>query len=309
MHVFDDVTTCTCSLPGLVLTIGSFDGMHRGHQYILKTVIETARKAGGSAGLMSLWPHPRTLLHPEVAPELLTTPGEKRRLLEAIGLDAYFILPFNKSIAEMDRETFLRDIVIGKCGAQTLIVGHDFSFGAGARGDFAYLESVAAPLGLEVRQLPPLAEGSDRISSTLIRAEVNAGALERVHQLLGRPYTLTGPVVQGRGLGSGLGFPTANVAPPENMLPAFGIYAARVYWDDEEALGAVNIGLAPTLSHESPMVEVHLLDREVSLVGKTLRVALYHRLRGEKKFPDIDALKEAIKKDIVEIRRYFNATS
>ena len=133
--------------------------------------------------------------------------------------------------------------------------------------------------------------------------------MERVHQLLGRPYSLTGPVIQGRGLGKGLGFPTANVAPPENMLPAFGIYAAKVYWDDSEALGAVNIGLAPTLSHASPMVEVHLLDRELSLVDKTLRVELYHRLRGETKFPDIAALKEAIEKDIVEIRRYFSTAS
>ena len=144
MHVFDDVTTCTCSLPKLVLTIGSFDGMHRGHQYILKTVIQTAEAQGGSAGLMSLWPHPRTLLNPESAPPLLSTPSEKRRLLEEIGLDAYFVLPFNKTIAEMDREAFIRDIVIGKCGAQTLIVGHDFSFGAGARGDFSYLQSAGA---------------------------------------------------------------------------------------------------------------------------------------------------------------------
>ncbi len=307
MHVFDDVTTCTCSLPKLVLTIGSFDGMHRGHQYILKTVIEAARAQGGSAGLMSLWPHPRTYLQPDAAPELLTTPEEKRQLLEEIGLDAYFVLPFNKTIAEMDREAFLREIVIGKCRARTLVVGHDFSFGAGARGDFAYLQGAAAPLGLEVTQLPPLEEGKERISSTLIRAEVNAGRMERVHQLLGRPYCLTGPVIQGRGLGKGLGFPTANVAPPENMLPAFGIYAARVYWDDSEALGAVNIGLAPTLTHASPMIEVHLLDHDVSLVDKTLRVALYHRLRGEKKFPDIPSLKEAIKKDIVEIRRYFDS--
>ncbi len=309
MHVFDDVTTCTCSLPKLVLTIGSFDGMHRGHQYILKTVIETAASVGGSAGLMSLWPHPRTFLHPESAPPMLTTPDEKQRLLEEVGLDAYFVLPFNRSIAEMDREAFLRDIVIGKCGAQTLIVGHDFSFGAGARGDFSYLQRAAAPLGLAVRQLPPLEEGTERISSTLIRSEVNGGNMDRVRQLLGRPYRLSGPVIQGRGLGRGLGFPTANVSPPENMLPAFGIYAARVYWDDTEALGAVNIGLAPTLSHASPMVEVHLLDQDVSLVNKTLRVDLYHRLRGEKKFADIPSLKEAIGKDIVDIRRYFETAT
>ncbi|MCF6286837.1 MAG: adenylyltransferase/cytidyltransferase family protein, partial [Candidatus Hydrogenedentes bacterium] len=142
MHVFNDVTTCTCSFLNLVLTIGSFDGFHRGHQYILEEVTRIAKERGGTSGLMTLCPNPKAFFNPESRLELLTVAAEKEALLEAAGLDAYFVLPFDEHVAQIDRASFLRDIVLGRCGARCLVVGHDFSFGAGARGDFAYLSDV-----------------------------------------------------------------------------------------------------------------------------------------------------------------------
>jgi len=305
MHVIDDVTTCACDFPELVLTIGNFDGFHRGHRFVVEEVNRIARARGGTSALMSLWPHPRVFFDPETTVESLFSRAEKRDLLGAAGLDVYFILPFSDEIARMDRETFLREIVLAKCGARCLVVGHDFSFGAGARGDFAYLQQVSGEIGIDVVQLPAQRWGAERISSTLIRERLKAGDMARVNELLGRPYTLRGKVVKGRGLGRELGYPTANIAPPENMLPAYGVYAARVSWDSREALGAVNIGVAPTVEHHGPMIEVHLLDTDVDLVGTELTVALYHRLRGEVRFPDLASLKAAIKKDIVVIREFF----
>ncbi len=308
MQVFEDITTCACSIPDLVLTIGSFDGVHRGHQYVLDEVNRIARERGGSSGLMSLWPHPRAFFNPEDAPAQLTSPTEKEQLLSTAGLDAYFVLPFDARIARMDREEFLRHIVLKHCGAQCLVVGHDFTFGAGARGDFSYLSEVSIELGLDVVQLPPCSDsGGMRISSTEIRNGVRQGDMERVHALLGRPYRLTGTVVRGRGLGRGLGFPTANIMPPEKLLPNFGIYGARVYWGDNQALGAVNIGVAPTLEHTSPMIEVHVLDVDTDLVGQELSIDLFHRLRGEAKFPDLSTLIAAIGADIVAVRDFFSA--
>jgi riboflavin kinase / FMN adenylyltransferase len=307
MNVYDDVTICEPSLSNLVLTIGSFDGFHRGHQYVVDEVIRIAREQGGTAGLMSLWPHPKTYFNPGPEPDLLSTPSEKKRLLESAGLDSYFVLPFNDKVASMDREDFLQEIVLKRCGATCLVIGHDFSFGKGARGDITYLKDRAGTLGFEVVELSALEWGSERVSSTQIRNLVKSGAMEDTHALLGRPYVLSGPVIRGRGLGRGLGFPTANIAPPEKLLPAFGIYAARVSWPGYSALGAVNIGLAPTVEHAGPMIEVHLLDTEMDLVGIELEVSLYHRLRGEEKFPDLATLKEAIARDILSIREYFKA--
>ena len=291
------------------MTIGNFDGFHRGHQYIVSEVNRIARERNGASAVMSLWPHPRAFFHPEETVELLTAPDYKKTLLEEAGLNAYFVLPFTQGIADMDRDQFLREIVLDHCNARCLVVGHDFSFGAGARGDFDYLASVSPQLGLDVVQLPALEEGDHgRISSTMVREHVRAGEMEKVRELLGRPYLLQGEVRKGRGLGRKLGYPTANIAPPANMLPAFGIYAARVAWRGQNAIGAVNIGMAPTVAHSGPMIEVHLLDVDQDLVGEALQVYLYHRLRGEKKFPDLESLKAAIEKDIVDIRAYFAAT-
>jgi riboflavin kinase/FMN adenylyltransferase len=308
MNVVRDVTTCQCAYPDLVLTIGSFDGVHLGHQKILATVKERARARGGTAGLMSLWPHPRAYFHPEEPVALLTDPAQKESLLEQLGLDVYFVLPFSRTVASLEPLQFLREIVVGKCGATHLVVGHDFSFGAGARGNFALLKEAGPDLGLSAEMVDAVELDGERVSSTRIRAMVCAGDMAGAQRLLGRPYSLAGMVERGRGLGHQLGFPTANIVPAQGLLPALGIYAARVNVDGRAYLAAVNVGIAPTVPHDRPVVEAHLLDFDGPLDGQRLEVELHWRLRPEKRFESMDALKDGIQKDIVTIRQFFQRT-
>ena len=305
MDVILDATTCKCRYPNLVLTVGSFDGVHLGHQSILKTVIERARERRGTAALMSLQPHPRAFFQGTDDFALLTDALQKEELLRAAGLDVYFILPFNDTVARMEPGEFLTRILVEQCKARHMIVGDNFFFGAGARGNVVFLNEEGSRHGLAAEVVPPVIVGGERVSSTRIRTLVASGKLEEAGVLLGRPYAIAGTVARGRGMGKELGYPTANLLSDRSLLPAHGIYAARVMVDGADLLGAVNIGYAPTLPHERPVVEAHLLDYSGELAGRRIEIRLYHRLRGEEKFGGITELKAAIERDIVSIRQYF----
>lgn len=305
MDVILDATTCDCHYPNLVLTVGSFDGVHLGHQSILKTVIERARARGGTSALMSLQPHPRAFFQGGDDFALLSDSLQKEELLRSAGLDVYFVLPFNEAVARMEPGEFLSRILIAQCKARHMIVGDDFYFGAGARGNVAFLNEEGQRHGLSAEVVPPVIVDGERVSSTRIRALVAGGRLEEAQVLLGRPYAIAGTVARGRGMGKELGYPTANLKSDRALLPAHGIYAARVALDGADRLAAVNIGYAPTLPHERPVVEAHLLDYSGELAGRRIEIRLFHRLRGEEKFDGITELKAAIERDIVSIRRYF----
>lgn len=304
MDVIHDATACDRHYPELVLTIGSFDGVHLGHRAILDTVIARARERGGKAGVMSLQPHPRVFFGGEDFP-LLSDGQQKIDLLEAAGVDVYFILPFNEQVARMEAGVFLERVILERCGARHLVVGDDFAFGAGARGNYDFLALEGRALGLTAEMLSPVLSGEARVSSTRIRNLVAAGEMEEAAGLLGRPYAVAGTVARGRGLGRQLGFPTANVLHHGILLPAHGIYIGEVNLDGRRYAAAVNIGYAPTLPHEQPIVEAHLLDFEGDLAGRRIEVQLHRWLRGEKRFGSIAELKQAIEMDIVEVRHYF----
>ena len=305
MDVILDATTCDCHYPNLVLTVGSFDGVHLGHQSILKAVIERARARGGTSALMSLQPHPRAFFQGVDDFALLSDSLQKEELLRSAGLDVYFVLPFNEAVARMEPGEFLSQILIAQCKARHMIVGDDFYFGAGARGNVAFLNEEGQRHGLTAEVVSPVIVDGERVSSTRIRALVANGRLEEAQVLLGRPYAIAGTVARGRGMGKELGYPTANLKSDRALLPAHGIYAARVALDGVDRLAAVNIGFAPTLPHERPVVEAHLLDYSGELAGRRIEIRLFHRLRGEEKFNGITELKAAIERDIVSIRRYF----
>lgn len=309
MDVIHDATRCDCSYANLVLTVGSFDGVHLGHQAILETVIARARERGGTAALMSLQPHPRAYFQGSEDFALLTDSLQKVALLQGAGLDAYFILPFNDSVARMEAGDFLARILVAQCKAVHMVVGDDFFFGAGARGDTDYLRREGRQHGLTAEVVAPVYIDGERVSSTRIRGLVAEGNLEAARVLLGRPYAIAGTVARGRGLGRQLGYPTANVLPEGVLLPAHGIYAARVTIDGVDVLGAVNIGYAPTLPHDRPVVEAHFLDFSDELAGRRIEIRLYRRLRGEKKFGGLAELKAAIANDIVNVRQYFASES
>jgi riboflavin kinase/FMN adenylyltransferase len=294
---------------GLVLTIGSFDGVHLGHRALLDRLVTEARQAGLPAAVMTLRPHPRQFFNPENVPNILTSDHQKARLLGEMGVDLLFFLPFDAAIANMDRSEFLDNIVVGRCGTRKLVVGHDFRFGRGAQGSFEYLAAAAPALGMEVCQIEPLFAGGQCVSSTVIRERILEGEVESVESLLGRRYAIEGEVVRGRGIGNKLGFPTANVLPHNSAIPAHGVYAAEALVDGQRWMAAVNIGIAPTIRQEEVTIEAHLLDFHSDLVGKVIEIVFHKHMRPEKKFASLDALIAGIAEDVAAVRSYFTATA
>lgn len=311
MRIIDDVRTASGHFAKLVLTIGSFDGVHLGHRRVIEEVVRDARAMGGTAAAMTLRPHPRQYFSPADAPNILTCDEKKQELLAEAGLDVLYVLPFNAEVANMPPETFVEDIVVGRCHAHGVVVGHDFSFGKDACGDYEFLKKTAPRYGFDVRQAPQLVLNGERVSSTLIREKILEGDMESAQAFLGRRYSIVGQVESGRGIGRTLGFPTANVEPHHNTVPPHGVYAAEVVVEGDKSLhpAAVNIGVAPTIRHEDMLIEAHLLDFKGELAGRRVEIIFHMRLRPEKKFGSKEELMEAIAHDVRAIRSYFHLGS
>lgn len=309
MKIFEDVQQVEEDLANVVLTVGSFDGIHLGHQRILDEITTTAKRLKGTPAVLTMRPHPRQFLSPDHAPNLLTAEKKKFELLEQAGIEALFILPFNDLTADMDPEDFVRDIVRGRCKSVAVVVGHDCRFGRGARGNFELLKRLGPEYGFEVAQVPPLVINAERVSSTLIRERILQGDLDGVELLLGRKYSILGEVIAGRGMGSKIGFPTANVKPLNSAVPAQGVYVAEVIVDSKPWPSAVNIGIAPTIRHGDETVEAHLIDFSGNLRGEEIEIVFHQRIRPEKKFPSVDALVEQIASDVKSASDYFKKRS
>ena len=305
MNIIEDVLTNVSTNEKCVLTIGSFDGVHRGHQRILEQLIDTARNLDATPAVLTLRPHPCEFFSPESTPNILTEDTQKFQLFDEAGIETVFVLPFNAQTAQLDREEFIEDVVLNRCAAKALVVGHDFAFGKDALGNYAYLNAVAEQYNLQVTEIGPLVVQGERVSSTLIREGVLQGELDKVETFLGRKYALMGEVVSGRGLGVKSGFPTANIKPKNKSIPNHGVYVARAKVGHEIYLAAVNIGIAPTIRHEDIRIEAHILDFDQDITGNIIEIEFHKRLRPEKKFPSIEALLEAIKQDVQAVRDYF----
>jgi riboflavin kinase/FMN adenylyltransferase len=307
MELIEDVRQATGTFPHVVLTIGSFDGVHRGHQAIVQQVLRAARVAVGTAAVMTLDPHPRQYFAPENAPNILTPLTQKQAIMESLGIDVFYVLPFNQDIAGMDRQAFLEEIVLGRCHARELIVGHDFAFGKGAKGNYEWLEAVAPGYGLKLQQVQPLILQGERVSSTLIRERILQGDMDEAELFLGRKYAIPGKVIRGRGIGgSKLGYPTANIKPHNNAVPAHGVYIAEARLEGRSYASAVNIGIAPTIRHEDVMIEAFILDFDADIVDQDIEIVFHRRMRPEKKFDTYEELIRAIDDDVSEVRRYFD---
>jgi riboflavin kinase/FMN adenylyltransferase len=305
IRVVDDIRTTHVDEPNLVLTIGSFDGVHRGHRAILDAVVSRAKTIGGTAAVLTLRPHPREFFSPEHAPSLLTHTAKKLELFEQAGIAAMFFLRFNAEVAALEPERFVAEILADRCRAKAVVVGHDFRFGKNARGDFELLQKLSGQHGFSVEQIPPLLMDGERVSSTLIRERLLLGDLEKAEAFLGRPYSVVGKVVHGRHLGRTLGFPTANIQPHHSAIPAQGIYICEAKLGTSIHAAAVNIGIAPTIRHEDLTIEAHLLDFSSDIYGKEIELIFHKRLRSEEKFPSIEALTAQIQRDVEETRRFF----
>jgi len=286
------------------LTIGNFDGVHRGHQHLVRFVIERARALGLAAGAITLYPDPARVLRPQEPPQYLTSLEERLELLHGLGLDLVLPLTFTSELAELSPRAFVT-LLRDELDMRLLVMGPDNAFGRDRQATPEAVARLGEELGFSVEVLPaPLGLAELTISSTAIRAALAAGDLETVAQQLGRPYSIRGPVVRGDGLGRQIGFPTANIAvTADRALPAFGVYATWAFVGEARHASATSIGVRPTVGGENVTVETYIMDFEGDLYDQTLRIELVARLRPELKFDSLEAMKGQIARDVAEARR------
>jgi riboflavin kinase / FMN adenylyltransferase len=288
------------------LTIGIFDGVHRGHQEILHPLVSGAHAAGDPAVVLTFTPHPAIVLGGKPDFKCLTLPDERAALLGTFGVDGVITQTFDRAFADQTAEVFMRRLS-STLGLHRLLIGYDTALGRGRAGDAVRLTEVGNELGYTVRLVPPLKDEAGIISSTRIRAAVNAGNVASATADLGRCYSITGPVVHGDGRGHTINIPTANIQiPPGKVLPAYGIYATRAWVAGQAYSAATSLGVRPTFYEENPRaptIEAHLLDFERDLYGQEVRLEFVEYLRPEQKFPSIQALMEQIQQDISHTRQ------
>jgi riboflavin kinase/FMN adenylyltransferase len=288
---------------GTVLTVGSFDGIHLGHQRLIQQSIARARALSYAAGLVTFAPHPAAVLFPEQAPQVLTSRQVKLDLLRDAGLDLVALILFTGQL----RDTSPRDFVQTLCDRlhmRELWVGPDFALGKARSGDLAALKALEGPLGFAVHQVPYVTQDGRRISSSQIRALLADGQVAEAAKLLGRWYNLRGRVVHGKRLGRTIGFPTVNLQVcPDCLVPAYGVYATIVTLDGTSYGAATNVGVRPTFDDGPPSVEAHILDFTQDLYGHELELSFVRRLRPELDFENVQALIEQLHKDVAQTRR------
>ena len=291
-----------------VLTIGNFDGAHRGHQALLAHLMATARGCGLPAAVMTFEPHPREFFSPYTAPARLSTLREKLEAFAATGVDEVYAVRFNAGFAARSAPAFVQEVLSDGLHVRHLIIGDDFRFGAGRQGNFAFLQAAGHRLNFAVEAMPTVAEGAERVSSSAIRAALAAGDFQKAEAFLWHPYAIAGQVVHGRKLGRQLGFATANIRIRHNPPPMQGVFAVQVSVGDNAPLpGVANLGLRPTIARTiAPLLEVHLLDFTGNLYDAHLHVAFLHKLRDEMKFADLAALKQQIARDALAARAFFS---
>jgi riboflavin kinase/FMN adenylyltransferase len=288
----------------IAVSLGNFDGVHRGHALLAERTVSEARALGGPAVVLTFDPHPARVLHPERAPATLVTVEQKAELLAALGIDRLAVLPFTRETAALGPEEFARDVLAGCLGATEVVVGANFRFGRGRGGDTAALTALGGALGFRVASVEPVLHEGAPISSTRVRAALAAGDVEEAARMLGRPFFVDGTVVEGDRRGRTIGFPTANLDPRNETLPAAGVYACLLSVGGEPARPAVaNQGSRPTFGGGAPRLEVHVLDFDRDLYGATVRVAFVSRLRDERRFASPQELVAQIEDDVARARQ------
>ncbi len=288
------------------VTIGVFDSVHRGHQHLISLLMERARHDGLATVALTFNPHPRTVLRPGTAVTYLTSLEERVELLQGQGLDSVGVLAFTSELAQLSAEDFL-SLLVQELEMRLLVVGPDFALGRNRAGTISVMREIGERLGFRVEVAPLLAEADEKVGSSAIRQALAAGDVERVGRLLGRPFSLRGPIVAGDRRGRSLGFPTANIALGlDRALPAYGIYVTRAYVRESAHESCTSIGIRPTFNVEPrPVVETFLLDFDEGVYGREMQIDLLHRLRGEERFASAEELIAQMHKDIENTREWF----
>jgi riboflavin kinase/FMN adenylyltransferase len=289
------------------VTVGKFDGVHRGHHYLIGGLIERARAEGLAAVAVVLYPHPSTVLRPGAAISYLTSLDERLELLRQLDPDSVVILPFTSELAQLSAHDFA-SLLSEELKMRLLYVGPDFALGRNREGTVGALRKIGRDLGFRMEVADMLVEEGEKVGSSAVRQALAAGEAEEMADLLGRPFSLRGPVVAGARRGLGLGFPTANIAIGlDRALPAFGVYVTSAFIRDKQYPSCTNIGIRPTFDGEArPTVETYILDFKDVIYGEHVRIDLLHRLRDELKFESADELVAQMERDIADTRSYFS---
>ncbi len=314
MRIYEGSAELGDAASGCVLTVGNFDGVHLGHQRLLRAVIERGRALGRPTALHTFDPHPRKVLSPESAPPQLMTWEQLARALGQAGIDVIVREPFTPEFALLTPQAFLRDVIRARFRPTEIYVGRDFHFGRGRSGSGETLLRLGPELGMRVEIISQVKAGQRDVSSTRIRDALALGDVAEASLCLDRPYAISGAVVQGEMRGRTLGFPTLNLETENELIPAHGVYATTVQFLDDAGLEGVgrpsvtNVGTRPTFEPGRVLVEAHLIDMEGDFYGRQMEVSFRARIRAERKFSGPDALKEQVARDVESARKLLSAT-
>lgn len=310
MNIYTEIPENRGEFRNPVVTIGNFDGVHTGHRKIIETLLERSREHNGEPFVITFRNHPRTVIHPGSVCRLITTVEEKQKALFDLGVNNIVMLDFTRELSDLSADQFYNGLLVERLKAREIVIGYDHAFGKNREGNIDYLLKLSQKTGVEITQIGEESCGSEIISSTLLRDEIDSGNMGKVEKLLGRRYTLTGRVVNGAGRGGKkLGFPTANILPdnPDKIIPAGGVYAVKVLLPSGDIRnGMLNIGVNPTFNgtdgHDKS-IEVNIFDFSSDLYGENLTLEFYDRVRDEVRFPSARDLIAQIKRDEAVIRK------
>jgi riboflavin kinase / FMN adenylyltransferase len=306
IHIYRDLNELPADFGPCALTIGNFDGVHAGHRQIIRRVVQLARANGWKAAALTFDPHPTQVVAPDRAPLLMSTPLQRCEILREEGIDEVLILPFNEGVAKISAEDFIRGVVVGKLHARAVLVGKDFRFGHKHAGDTTLMAQLGFQLNFETDLIPPVILRGQRISSSLVRQQVESGHVSLACRFLARPFHLDGPVVTGQGIGSKQTVPTLNLARPAGVIPKTGVYVTRTRDLDGTRIwnSITNVGYRPTFDGQSLTIETFLLD-PLDSPPLNIRVQFLLGLRDERKFETPEDLKTQIFKDVKRAKSYF----
>ena len=305
MRLFHGTENADIARP-TVLTLGVFDGLHLGHQLIMKTVAERAGATGAVPTVLTFEPHPRAVLHPESAPPLLQTFDQKMEALGVLGIEQTIVIHFDQAFSQLRAEHFLGDVVVNRLHAREVYLGRGFAFGHNREGNIDLLRRVSSTLGFFADEVSEVRLRGHRVSSSRIRALLLAGHVNLARRMLGRPYGVEGPVVRGAERGAQIGFPTANIQPHNRVIPRGGVYVTATLIEGQWFRSVTNIGSRPTFDDgQDQSIETHIMSWSGDLYGDVVRVRFLHRLRDERKFFSIEELKAQIGRDVLRAEDYF----
>lgn len=307
MKIFQNINEFKDSKEHIILTIGMYDGVHLGHQRILKQLVEKAKKNGGKSVLLTFWPHPRKVLQGSVDLNMLSSQEEKLSLLEDFGLDYIVVHPFTKMFSRLNSVDFVRDLLVDRIGVSELVVGYDHHFGRNREGSFEDLERLAEIYGFKLTRVKEQNVGDTTVSSTKIRNALLEGDVKTASKLLNYLYSVEGTVMHGDKIGRTLRFPTANLkVDSEKLIPGNGVYWFRTFYGLTKYNGLINIGTRPTLKGKERRIEAFIFDFDKEIYGKKLKVEFIEKIRDEKKFETTEALKVQIELDSQKVKELIN---